>query len=32
VPMSLGVSLLVIAIWGITALVVGLRRTQTRDA
>jgi hypothetical protein len=32
VPMSLGVSLLVIAIWGVTALVVGLRRTQTRDA
>jgi hypothetical protein len=32
VPMSLGVSLLVIVIWAVAPLVVGLRRTQTRDA
>ena len=32
VPMSLGVSLLVLAIWAAASLLVGLRRTQTRDA
>jgi hypothetical protein len=32
VPMSLGVSLGVIAIWGVVSLAVGLWRTQTRDA
>jgi hypothetical protein len=32
VPMSLGVSILVIAIWAVVSIVVGLRRTQTRDA
>lgn len=32
VPMSLGVSLGVIAIWGVVSLAVGLWRTRTRDA